>query len=234
MANEYTTSDTESDDPEGLQAEMSRVRALLKSLTERVEVLQRRMDYNDTRRAAGLSQKRVKVHESNVGKELVLHFDGASKNNPGLAGAGWTLTNKSDGSFVAYGWKFMGYHTNNEAEYEALIVGLGFVTAKFRGEGALASLDIFGDSNLIVQQVTNKWKCNSVNLKPYLIRAQDLYVLATNMYPVTISHIPREQNSQADHMSNVAIEKRNTKVYTDQVSGAFIEFVKQKHHRATA
>ena len=72
------------------------------------------------------------VLEKHFGKRLLLHFDGASKNNPGEAGAGWTLVN-DDGPPIAFGWKFLGYSTtNNEAEYSGFIEGLLFVQNKLK------------------------------------------------------------------------------------------------------
>uniref|UniRef100_A0A0R0EQF3 RNase H type-1 domain-containing protein n=1 Tax=Glycine max TaxID=3847 RepID=A0A0R0EQF3_SOYBN len=50
-----------------------------------------------------------------------LHFDGASKGNPGPAGAGAILR---DGSKVYWLREGVGIQTNNVAEYRSLILGL--------------------------------------------------------------------------------------------------------------
>jgi ribonuclease HI len=54
--------------------------------------------------------------------------------------------------------------SNNEAEYEGLLHGMRMAKAC----GA-TRLKIFGDSNLVVQQVMNRWDAVSDNCRPKLI-----------------------------------------------------------------
>ena len=122
-------------------------------------------------------------------------FDGASRGNPGEAGAGALLLDEGGASV----WKCarpLGVRTNNEAEYLALILLLEEVAR--RGIPA----DIFGDSSLVVNQVTGKWKIKEPRLRDLADRAAAL--LKTTLS--TLAWIPREQNSRADRLSNEALD----------------------------
>jgi|LSQX01.2.fsa_nt_gb ribonuclease HI len=122
-------------------------------------------------------------------------FDGASRGNPGEAGAGALLLD--DKGVVL--WKCatpLGVRTNNEAEYLALILLLEEL------ERRRAGADIAGDSQLVVNQVTGKWKIKEPRLKKLADRAADL-LKATKS---SLSWIPREENSGADRLSNEALD----------------------------
>ena len=81
---------------------------------------------------------------------FVLYIDGASKGNPGMAGAGILMTNGS-GRKLAEISRYLGHKTNNEAEYWALLLGL----REARRLGG-KSLHILTDSELIARQVKRR------------------------------------------------------------------------------
>lgn len=60
------------------------------------------------------------------GTVLVIHTDGAARGNPGPAGAGWVVETM-EGELVAEGCAYLGELTNNQAEYEALLLALDAV-----------------------------------------------------------------------------------------------------------
>lgn len=76
-----------------------------------------------------------------------LEFDGASKGNPGLAGAGAVL-HAGDGSMVFRLREGVGVATNNVAEYRGLILGL-----KYAIEKGFKHIKVQGDSKLVCMQV---------------------------------------------------------------------------------
>ena len=83
-----------------------------------------------------------------------LFFDGASKGNPGLAGAGAVIYHYE--KEIWHGHKFIGKKaTNNEAEYSGLIIGLNKAI-----ELNIKSLLVNVDSLLVINQLTGKYKCN--------------------------------------------------------------------------
>ena len=59
--------------------------------------------------------------------------------------------------------------SNNEAEYEALIAGL-----KLAKEMKVESLEIFGDSQLIVCQITNEYQVQEEKMAAYLQKGKEL------------------------------------------------------------
>ncbi|KAH0717483.1 hypothetical protein KY290_014088 [Solanum tuberosum] len=75
-----------------------------------------------------------------------LNFDGASKGNPGLAGAGAVLR-AVDGSVVYWLREGLGFATNNVAEYRGVILGLKYVLEK-----GFKHIQVQGDSKLVCMQ----------------------------------------------------------------------------------
>ena len=123
-------------------------------------------------------------------------FDGASRGNPGKAGAGALMINE-EGKVIWETSRFLGQKTNNEAEYMALILLL-----KAAKEHGVRSLRVFGDSKLVVSQVSRQWKINLPHLR---LLAQQVWELAEGMN-ISYHWIPREQNKRADILSNEGID----------------------------
>ncbi|XP_002994296.2 uncharacterized protein LOC9648412 isoform X1 [Selaginella moellendorffii] len=136
----------------------------------------------------------------------LLQYDGASKGNPGKAGAG-ALLRDPDGSVLQELRIGLGTATNNFAEYQGLILGL---------KGALAQnvtrIRVQGDSNLVCKQVAGIWKVNKDTLKPLHAEAQSLSKKFTEF---TIEHVVRELNSAADDLANKAIDLKPQEVVKD-------------------
>jgi ribonuclease HI len=93
------------------------------------------------------------------GLRLVIHIDGASRGNPGKAGAGVWMTDW-EGRKMAEVSRYLGHKTNNEAEYRALLLGLR--EAKRLGG---KSIRIFTDSELVERQVKGLYRVKDLNLK---------------------------------------------------------------------
>ena len=129
---------------------------------------------------------------------LVLYADGAARGNPGPAGAGAVLYDEK-GKLVAQMARPLGRATNNVAEYSALILGL--VEAQRRGATAI---DVRMDSLLVVQQMRGLWKIKHPNMKPLALRAGALFA---SFKTRTIAHVPREENTIADALSNKAVDE---------------------------
>jgi hypothetical protein len=85
--------------------------------------------------------------------------------------------------------------SNNVAEYEALLHGMKMTKAC----GA-TRLKIFGDSNLVVQQVMNKCDAISDNMTTY----RNLYYYLEGTFDgCEVSHVSRASNEEADNLSNI-------------------------------
>jgi ribonuclease HI len=132
-------------------------------------------------------------------KRTRLFTDGAARGNPGPAGAGAVIVN-ADGHIVAKVGKFLGDSTNNVAEYMGLILGLK--RAKAMG---IREIEVLSDSELMVKQLQGDYAVKAEHLRPLHDEAQSLI---KGFSWIQVRHIPREQNAQADAMSNRAIDER--------------------------
>ncbi|XP_057740479.1 uncharacterized protein LOC130957646 [Arachis stenosperma] len=86
--------------------------------------------------------------------------------------------------------------SNNEAEYKALIMGLELLL-----ERGVKNIEIFGDSQLIVHQVSLEYMCVSENLRKYFNVATKLLSKFDN---VILRHVPRELNQEANELAQIA------------------------------
>ena len=128
--------------------------------------------------------------------EYKLQFDGCSKNNPGLAGAGAVIY--KNGIEIWANHLFVGTNnTNNYAEYMGLIFGLEKAI-----ELNIKTLHIEGDSLLVINQMIGKYKCNSQNLIELYNKAK---ILVSDFDDIRFSHIFRNKNVRADELSNNAV-----------------------------
>jgi ribonuclease HI len=134
------------------------------------------------------------------GKEFwLLRCDGASRGNPGPAGAGMVLFDPQ-GRLQARKGRYLGETTNNVAEYQALLLGLE--EAQRLG---VKKLRVLADSELMVKQLTGRYRVKSAHLIP-LWRAA-LYALK-KFQAWAIAHVPREENHLADEAANQAIDQK--------------------------
>lgn len=142
-------------------------------------------------------------------KTYILRFDGGSRGNPGIAGAGMVLYDSEDGSEVWSGHQYLGDRfTNNEAEYTGLITGLQ--CARSLGvENIVAQ----GDSKLILQQVEGKYKVKAANLQQYHAEAISL---SKEFASFQTNHIERARNARADELANRAMDTRQNEGFDIQ------------------
>ena len=131
--------------------------------------------------------------------QLILYIDGASRGNPGSAGAGVWITDR-EGKEIVRMSRYLGHKTNNEAEYWALLLGLR--EAKRLGGN---SIRIFTDSELIERQVKGLYRVKDLNLK---ILHRTVIRNLREFASFEIESIPREQNREADRLANQAIQRR--------------------------
>jgi ribonuclease HI len=80
--------------------------------------------------------------------------------------------------------------TNNQAEYEAIFKGLQLLQ-----EAKANAIEVFGDSQLVINQLIGLYECKDDILRSYYEKCRSLI----NKFPmVTIMHIPRSQNQEAN------------------------------------
>jgi ribonuclease HI len=134
--------------------------------------------------------------------DLLIFIDGASRGNPGRAGAGVYITNMEGKRIVGTG-RYLGHKTNNEAEYGALLLGLQ--EAKRLGGEVVR---IFTDSELIERQVKGIYRVKELHLRILHRRVMEKI---KEFASFEIESIPRKENQEADLFANQAIERRMIK-----------------------
>jgi len=133
------------------------------------------------------------------GEILQLYTDGASRGNPGEAGAGITILDALGNELVGTG-KYLGQCTNNEAEYRALLLGI----ARCREFGS-GRIKIHLDSELVVRQVRGEYRVKHPTLIPLF---QQVMQGLSDFASYSITHVRRAENSRADELANQAIDER--------------------------
>jgi ribonuclease HI len=123
-----------------------------------------------------------------------MFFDGASSSVG--AGAGVVFISPCQET-IPLSYKLEFEITNNVAEYEALVLGM-----RAAKEMGIKEMVVFGDAELIIQQVKNIYHAKHPRLKNYRNEVWDLvdnFFLAFN-----ISFIPREENASTDFLAVTA------------------------------
>ncbi len=126
-----------------------------------------------------------------------LYCDGASRGNPGPAGAGAVLYDPR-GELASQASEYLGEATNNVAEYRALLLGL-----KLARDLKVPRLRILADSQLLVRQLTGRYRVKSPHLLPLW---QQAIKELQNFEACGIAQVPREGNREADALANRAID----------------------------
>ncbi len=132
-----------------------------------------------------------------------LYVDGASRCNPGPAGAGFYIL--KDGYPLLNKGFFLGHKTNNQAEYYALLLGLDYITNHTDFKNSSDTLTIFADSLLLVRQILGYYRVKSLHLVPLHTLALSLL----NKLNYSIVHVVREKNIIADKAANDGIDTRS-------------------------
>jgi ribonuclease HI len=138
-------------------------------------------------------EKPLGVHIANV--------DGASRGNPGPASYG-LIVRAPDGTTELEIGKYLGRATNNVAEYYALIGALDYAQAQ-----GIERLLVRSDSELLVRQMQGRYKVKSADLRPLYEHARKL---ARGLAHFAIEHVPRERNSDADELANIALDRTSS------------------------
>ncbi|KAL0451276.1 UNVERIFIED_CONTAM: hypothetical protein Slati_1105700 [Sesamum latifolium] len=106
--------------------------------------------------------------------------------------------------------KFDFKDSNNEAEYEALVLGMRMA----QDAGALHLL-AYSDSQLIVNQVSGEYKAKEESMVQYL---QQIEELKMKFKSFQLQQIPKEESVKADYLSKLAnaLEDCKTRCITVQ------------------
>ncbi|MBS3812823.1 ribonuclease HI family protein [Candidatus Bipolaricaulota bacterium] len=130
---------------------------------------------------------------------IIFYTDGASRGNPGDSAWAYILLSEN-GEQLASQSGYIGRGTNNQAEYFAVIRAL-----QRASEITTGTLEGYSDSQLVVNQITGKWKVKNPELNRLCNRAKELQ---EDFVTVSFKHVPRshEMIAHVDGMCNDTLD----------------------------
>lgn len=133
-----------------------------------------------------------------VARKAVLHTDGASKGNPGPAGAGFVLTNECGEVIISRSIP-LGVTTVGVAEYKALIAGM----SEAQSQG-VTHLHVRTDSQFMARQLQGVYKVRTPCIRPlyeWAVKLRERFV------EFSIEHVTRDKNALADKLASDAAKR---------------------------
>lgn len=131
--------------------------------------------------------------------KLTIQTDGGARGNPGPAGIGVVISDEA-GKILEEHAKYLGKTTNNQAEYQAVILGLQRAVAL----GA-DRVEVVADSELMVKQANGEYKVKNPEIAKRYLELKNLETLLGGR--VSYRHVRREMNKRADALSNQAMDQ---------------------------
>lgn len=156
-----------------------------------------------------------------IGIPLDIFCDGGARGNPGPGAVGFVVKDRQ-GRIIAEHAQSVGTTTNNTAEYLAVIHALEWLQNRRRAKAELSSaIRLFLDSRLVVNQLLGRFKVKDRNLRQLIEKVRSLEnaigkatthsPAAGSLQQTSISYhlIPREANSAADALVNLALDRHS-------------------------
>lgn len=137
-------------------------------------------------------------------EKVIVYTDGGARGNPGSAGAGVYILNEN-GDVLKEVSRFLGVQTNNVAEYEAVVIALQELKKLFGKKTRGMQFELRLDSELIARQLLHQYQVKEEGLVPQFMRVHNLRV--SDFPNLTITHVRREQNKEADRLANEAMDR---------------------------
>jgi len=137
--------------------------------------------------------------KSTIITEVQLYADGGSRGNPGPSSSGYVILNMNDEVILRRG-EYLGVTTNNQAEYQALKLGLERSLHDFSAR----EVHVYMDSMLVINQMKNIFKIKNRDLWPIHNACVEL---TKKFQKVTFDHVPRELNKLADAEVNKVLDE---------------------------
>ncbi len=129
---------------------------------------------------------------------IIAHCDGGARGNPGPSGYGAEITD-AHGNVLAELSEFLGFRTNNFAEYSGLLA-----TLQYALDHGHRSLRVISDSLLMVKQIQGAYKVKSPDLLPLW---QEAKRRIAKLDRFEITHALRHKNKAADRLANEAMDQ---------------------------
>lgn len=148
------------------------------------------------------------------------HFDGASRGNPGVGGAGALLygahtRDASSWNLICQQTRPLHQITNNQAEWHGCLLALKLLQdAVDRSHAPVQSISLRGDSQLVLRQLSGQYQVKHPGLQPLARQGKGAWAALTSKLPAgrcEILHVPRAQNAAADDLANHATDAATAK-----------------------
>ncbi|HAZ29334.1 TPA: bifunctional RNase H/acid phosphatase, partial [candidate division WWE3 bacterium] len=123
--------------------------------------------------------------------------DGGARGNPGPGACGAVLKD-SNGIILEKRGKYLGVVTNNQAEYEGIILGMELALDR-----KVDCVEFLLDSELIVKQLVGLYRVKEPKLIPMYQRTKNL---EARLREVHYRAVPREKNKDADAVVNKVLD----------------------------
>ena len=136
-------------------------------------------------------------------KKVICYTDGGARGNPGPSGIGVYITDDSGLMLKELG-QTIGNATNNFAEYYAVMVGLQTLKSLFGTATKKMDFELRLDSELVKKQLNSEYQIKEPGLVPLFIEIHNMRV--TSFPNLTLKHVPRAQNKEADRLVNEALD----------------------------
>lgn len=126
--------------------------------------------------------------------------DGASRGNPGVSAIAFIILSE-DGQLLMRHSKYVGKHTNNQVEYEALIAAL-----ESASELHIQEVVCHLDSELVVKHLTGEYKVRNPILKSLWLKVQSL---KKRFHQITFKHVSRGNRhiEEVDSLANRTLDR---------------------------
>ncbi|OGC52483.1 hypothetical protein A2709_03220 [candidate division WWE3 bacterium RIFCSPHIGHO2_01_FULL_43_9] len=128
---------------------------------------------------------------------MTINTDGGARGNPGPGACGAVLKD-SNGIILEKRGKYLGVVTNNQAEYEGIILGMELALDR-----KVDCVEFLLDSELIVKQLVGLYRVKEPKLIPMYQRTKNL---EARLREVHYRAIPREKNKDADAVVNKVLD----------------------------
>ncbi|HLC64174.1 MAG TPA: ribonuclease HI family protein [Patescibacteria group bacterium] len=134
-----------------------------------------------------------------MAEKLKIFSDGGARGNPGPAACGVVIKDEA-GRLISEHSKYLGKATNNQAEYQGVILGLA-EASKLRAKEVIFYLD----SQLVVNQLNQDYKVKNLEIQSLFVR---IWNLSQQFKKVTYKHVSRELNKAADRLVNQELDRQ--------------------------
>ena len=138
-------------------------------------------------------------------EKIIAYTDGGSRGNPGPAAIGVQIQDAA-GAVIKEVSEYIGNSTNNFAEYQAVATALETLKKAYGKKTKELTVELRMDSELVKKQLNYEYQIKDPGLVPLFIAIHNLRV--ANFPHLTLTHVPREKNKEADRLVNEALDAK--------------------------